>query len=90
MLLIQISITSEAHTRVTSGANSVTHVRRKGDPTHVCNRIVVASNVIFLPTTRVTDSSNKLRVPCCSPAMNLHHRLVSRRLPTLAVVNGLA
>ena len=66
MLLIQISITSEAYTRVTSGANSVTHMRRKEDPTHSCNQIVVAASVILLPTTRVTDSSNKLPVPCCS------------------------
>ena len=66
MLLIQISITSEACERATSGANSVTHRRRKGDPTHAYNRIVAAANVILLPTTRVTDSSNKLTVPCCS------------------------
>ena len=83
----QLSITSEVYNRETSLANSVTHRRRRGWPTHVCNQTVAAANAILLYNTRVTDSSNILLVPCCSPGDEsaLRRRLVRRRLPTLTV-----
>ena len=83
----QLSITNAVYTTSTLGANSVTHRRRKGFPTHAHYRTVFATNAILVPTTQVTDSSNKLLVSCCSSGDEsaLRRRLVCRRLPTLTV-----